>query len=57
MDWLADLRGAAVAAHDYRRADYLHTLLEVLGPRPPLTLADAAPAGTDAKAAFFLKNG
>jgi hypothetical protein len=56
LDWLVGLRDAAVEADDYQRASYLHQLYDCVRPKPPLTLQDCAPEGTDAKAEFFLKN-
>lgn len=57
LEWLRRLREQAAAAHDYRRASYIHQLHECLTPKPALTLQDCAPEGVLAKAEFFLKNG
>ena len=57
LEWLEGLRDSAVAAQDFRRASYINDVLEVVRPRPPLTLRDTAPAGVEAKAKFFLENG
>ena len=56
-EWLKGLRDAAVAAHEFHRAATIHDILEVLRPKPHLSLGDTAPAGADAKAQFFLDNG
>ena len=57
LGWLRSLREKAVAEEDFRRAAYIHQLHETIRPKPPLTLQDCAPAGTEAKAEFFLRNG
>ena len=57
LGWLRSLREKAVAEEDFRRAAYIHQLHETIRPKPPLTLQDCAPAGTEAKAKFFLRNG
>eukprot|EP01051_Picozoa_sp_SAG22_P021279 SAG22_NODE_4639_length_1208_cov_1.192967_2_plen_268_part_00 len=56
-EWLEGLRDAAVAAREFHRAAAIHDILEVLRPKPPLSLLDTAPAGVDTKAQFFLDNG
>ena len=48
---------AAAASGEYRLAAQLRDLREVLGPRPPLTLEQASPAGVDEQYEFFLQNG
>jgi len=55
--WLEGLREEAVGEHNYRQAAELHDLVELLRPRPPLTLRETAPAGVDAKACFFREHG
>eukprot|EP01052_Picozoa_sp_SAG31_P027970 SAG31_NODE_2662_length_5279_cov_2.987645_2_plen_376_part_00 len=57
LEWLRALQAEAEAKHSTRRAAMLRDLIEVIRPKPPLTLRDTAPQGIEAKAAFFEENG
>ena len=57
LEWLRALQAEAEAGSDGRRAAELRDLIEVIRPKPPLTLRDTAPPGVDAKAAFFEEHG
>ena len=57
LEWLRALQAEAEASSDGRRAAELRDLIEVIRPKPPLTLRDTAPPGVDAKAAFFEEHG
>ena len=57
LDRLEHLRADAAAKGDRVCASELARTIDVVGPKPPLTLAGAAPCGVDAKVAQFEEHG